>query len=82
MEITWWVIIGEGKGIMGEKVQGMSSINGRYKIEGGVKNSIGNVKATELICTTHGCELRGGECSWEGVYRAEENKGREGMGQL
>ena len=33
MEITWRVINGEGKGQMGEKVQGIRSINGRYKID-------------------------------------------------
>ena len=27
---------------MGEKVQGIRSINGRYKIDGEVKNSMGN----------------------------------------
>ena len=34
MEITWRVISGE-KGAMGEKVQGIRSLNGRYKIVGG-----------------------------------------------
>ena len=35
MEITWRVISGEGAGRMGEKVQGIRSINGRYKIDRG-----------------------------------------------
>ena len=44
---------------MGGKVQGIKSINGRYKIDRGVvKNSIGNGEAKELICMTHGHELR------------------------
>ena len=43
---------------MGEKVQGIRSINGRYKIDGKVKSSIGNGEAKELTCTTHGHELR------------------------
>ena len=30
-----------------------------------VKNSIGNVKAKELMWSTHGHELRGEECWWE-----------------
>ena len=51
---------GEGRGRMGEKIQGIRSINGRYKIDGEVKNSIRNGEAKELICTTHGRELRGG----------------------
>ena len=34
MEITWRVTSGEGEnGGMGEKVQGLRSINGRYKID-------------------------------------------------
>ena len=39
-----------------------------------VKNSTGNVEAKELICTTHGHKLRGGECGWEEWCRAEGNK--------
>ena len=35
MEITWRVISGEGVRGMREKVQGISSINGRYKINRG-----------------------------------------------
>ena len=47
---------------MGEKVQGIRSINGRYKNrQGYVKNSIGNGDAQEVICMTHGHELRWGE---------------------
>ena len=43
---------------MGGKVQRISSINGRWKIDGGEgKTSIGNVEAKELICMTHGHEL-------------------------
>ena len=33
MEITWRVISGDGEGGKGEKVQGIRSINGRYKID-------------------------------------------------
>ena len=32
MEITWRVISREGDGRMGEKVQGIRSISGRYKV--------------------------------------------------
>ena len=43
---------------------------------------MGNGEAKELICMTHGHELRGGgECRQEGVYRAEETKRGE-TGQL
>ena len=39
-----------------------------------VKNRIGNGEAKELICTTHGHELREGNAGGRG-YRAEGNKG-------
>ena len=52
---------GGGKGRIAEKVQGIRSINDRYEIDRGeVKNSMGNGEAKELICTTHGHELRWG----------------------
>ena len=42
--------------------------------QGEVKNSIGNVEAKELICITHGHELRGR--MWVGgACRAEVNNG-------
>ena len=47
-----------GSGEDGEKVQRIRSINGRYKIDGEVKNSIGNGEVKELICTTHEHELK------------------------
>ena len=34
---------------IGEKVQGRQSINGRYKIDGEVKNNIGSGEAKELM---------------------------------
>ena len=56
---------------MGGKEQGIRSINCRYKIEQReVKNSMGNREAKELMCMTHGHELRGGNSG-----------GREGTGQ-
>ena len=58
MEITWRVISGEWAG-MEEKVQGIRSINGRYKIDREGKNSIGNGEAKELTCMIHGHELKG-----------------------
>ena len=58
---------------MGEKVQGMRSINGRYKIDKEeVKNSMRNVEAKELICMTHGHELRLGN---DGGRRGAEQRG-------
>ena len=59
MEGNQW---GSERGRMGKKVQGIRIIIGRHKIrQGEVKNSIGNGEAKELICRTHGHELRGGE---------------------
>ena len=58
---------GGGGGRMEERVQGISSINGRYKIDREVKNSIGNGEAKQLVCTTHGYELRGGILEGGGV---------------
>ena len=65
MESIWRVISWEWEGgEWGERVRGLRSIIGRYKIGnvkgiGTVKNSIGNGEAKELICTTHGHDLRG-----------------------
>ena len=77
MEGYWWE-----EGRMGEKVQGIRNIIGRQKIrQGEVKNSMGNEGAKELICASHGHELRGREgCWWEGGCRAEVNKGEKKMG--
>ena len=62
---------------MGKKVQGIKSITGRHEIDGEVKNSIRSGEAKELICTTHGHELRGGECWSEEGCRVEGNKGEK-----
>ena len=43
--------------------------------QGEVKNSIGNGEAKDLICTTHGHELR--EQMLEGGMVVEEKKGRK-----
>ena len=60
-------------------MQGLKSINGRYRIDGELKNSIGNEEAKELICTTHRHELRGALLEGRG-YWAERAKG-EKLGQ-
>ena len=85
MEIAWRVISRRGRERMGEKVQGIRSINGRYKIDRGeVKNSIGNGEAKEFICMTHGHELRVGKERMlrEAGHRMERNKGEKKMGKL
>ena len=71
-----------GGGVWGK---GTGNKKPKWQVEnrqGEVKNSIGNVEAKELICMTHGHELRGGgNVGWEGVCRAERNKGMK-MRQL
>ena len=53
MESYQW---GEGGGRMGENVQGIRNINGRYKIDRG-RLRIGSGEAKELTCMTHGLSL-------------------------
>ena len=54
-----------GRERVGEKVQGIRSIICRYKI-GEIKKSMGNEEAKELICMTHGHELRWGNAGGRG----------------
>ena len=52
-----------GKRMVGSGGKGTGNKQHKWQVEnrqGEVKNSIGNVEAKELICTTHGQELRGG----------------------
>ena len=74
--------LGEWKGERG----GKSTENKQHKWQiedrqGEVENSIGNVEAKDLICTTHGHELKG-EVLEGGKYRAEGDKGEKKLGQL
>ena len=81
MEVTrkkWRVIEGYqwggGGKRMGGKVQGIRSINSRFQNKGEVKNTIGNIEAKELICKTHGHELRWGMLVG-GVFRVDGKNG-------
>ena len=56
------VIIQEGEAGNGTKVEVIKKQELVGTKEGGVKNSIGNGVAKELRHTTHGHELRGGDC--------------------
>ena len=49
--------------------------------QGEVRNSMGNGEAKELICTTHGHELRWGNAGGRGYAWQRGIKGRK-MGQL
>ena len=44
--------------------------------EGDVKNSIGNAEAKELICTTHGHELRRGLMGGRGALGGVGQRGK------
>ena len=63
-----------GRKRMGKKVQGLRSTNWFMQDgQGEVKNSIGNGVAKELICMTHGHDLKGelpegmGDTGWSGA---------------
>ena len=70
-----------GGGRIGEKVQGIRSVNGRYKIVGKVKNSMGNGESKEFICTSHGCELRWRNAGGRGAARqgSKEEEKKKGI---
>ena len=79
MEITWRVISGEVERKNGGKSTGNKKHNWQVENrQGEVKNSIGNGEVKELICTTHGHELRGGGCGWEGSVDQREIKWKNG----
>ena len=64
MEDYQW---GGGRRRKEEKVQESRSTICRYKIDrGGVKNSVRNGEAKELICTTHRHELKRGIAAGKG----------------
>ena len=69
---------GSGRGTERGKVQRISSINGRWKIDRG---RVRIVEAKELISMTHGHVLWGGGCGREGMGRMEWSEWGE-MGQL
>ena len=50
----------------GQKVQGIRSINDRYKVDMGRLRIMGNEEAKELICMSHGHELWGGNVGGRG----------------
>ena len=60
MEITWKVINEDGEEENGGKGTGKKHKWQVQNRQGEVKNSIGNGEAKELICLTHGHELREG----------------------
>ena len=68
MEVTWRVITGVVVGR--EWKEGIGNKKHKWWIQnrqGEVKNSIGNGEAKELICTTHGHELKWGTDGERGV---------------
>ena len=59
MEITWRVITGEKEGRVGEKVQGIRSINGRYKIDSGGEEWYRKCRTQRTLMYNPGHEVRG-----------------------
>ena len=81
MEITQRVLSGEEEG--GQWGEGTGNKKHKWQAEnrqGEVKNSIGNGEAKELICTTHGHELRQGGMLVGGEVpgRREQGGGKNG----
>ena len=80
MEITWRVISQSGKGENGGKGSGNKKYN--FQVQSSqeeVKNNrIGNGEAKELICMTHGHELRRGMWVGGGMQEEREIKGGNG----
>ena len=63
---------------MGDKVQGIRSINSKHTIDRGkVKNSIGYWEAKEVICRTHGHKLKGRNAGGRGVVGRRGIKGKK-----
>ena len=82
MEITWRVISERGRGEQGQNDAGIKKHNLYIQNrQGDVKNNIENGEAKELICMTHGHELRREDCWREEGCQVEGGKG-EKMGQL
>ena len=67
--------MGRGKVEGGGKGTGNKKHNWQVQNRPGEgKNSIGNGEAKELICTTHGHELKGRNAGGKGGYWVEEGK--------
>ena len=78
MQGNQWGGVNGGKGIGNKKHKWQ--VQNR---QGEGKNSVGNVEAKELICTTHGHELRaGGNAGGWGDTGWRQIKRRKKLGQL
>ena len=71
---------GRGREENGEKVQGIRSIKSRYTIDREVKSSMGNGEAKELVCMSHGHELRVGPGIWGGGWKCWRDGSVQGSG--
>ena len=69
---------------MGEKVQGIRSINGWYKIDRGRSRIVWEMEKPKniIICMSHGHKLRWWNDGWRGSAGWREIKGWKIMGQL
>ena len=71
-----------GERRIAEKVQGIRSINGRYKIDGGRLRLVWEMEKPKNLYVPPTDINQGGESWWGRECRAEENKGEKKMGQL
>ena len=69
--------MGRGARKMRGNVQGIRSINGRFKRDGEVKNNMGNGEAKEFIFMTHGHELKWGHDGWRGLQGRGGSRGEK-----
>ena len=67
---------------MREKVQGIRSINDRYKIDRGRLRIVEEMEKPKNLCVRPMDMNYGGECWREEWCRAEGNKGEKKIGQL
>ena len=82
MEIIQRIISGKVEGRERGKGAVIRSMDGTYRTDRGRLRIMGNAEAKELICMTHGHELRWGNAGGrEEVDRMELSEGVE-MGQL
>ena len=58
MEGDQWLSVGRGGGRMGEKVQGIRSIDFRNKIDRGRLRMVWEMEKPKFICTTYEHELK------------------------
>ena len=73
---------GGRRGRVGKKIQGIRTINVRYKIDKGRLRIVWETEKPKNLYVQPMDMNQVGECWWEGWCRAKGNKGKNKMGQL